>query len=116
MSFFLAEPFARPYPKDTVCLGCDQMGFSRTIARTSKQIGIRKTTAHCLRHSYVTFLATNGHNLQQVQKAARHSSVKMTTAYFSASQLGMEEIANTMEKFLVPSGNLGRGLGTSPKH
>lgn len=93
----------------------NQMGFSRMIARTSKQIGIRKTTAHCLRHSYVTFLATNGHNLQQVQKAARHSSVKMTTAYFSASQLGLDEIANTMEKFLVPTANLGQVIGTSPK-
>ena len=93
----------------------NQMGFSRMLGRTSMQIGIRKTTAHCLRHSYVTFLATHGHNLQQVQKAARHSSVKMTTAYFSASQLGLEDIANTMEKFLIPSGNLGQRVGTSPK-
>lgn len=97
------SPEAIIFPK----IAQNQMGFSRMLARISRQLGIRKTTAHCLRHSYVTFLATNGHDLQQVQKAARHTSVNMTRAYFSASQLGMENIAKTIEKILIPSCNLG---------
>jgi len=97
------------HPEDVIFpkIAQNQMGFSRMIASTSRQLGIRKTTAHCLRHSYVTYLATHGHDLQQVQKAARHSSVNMTRAYFSASQLGMENIAKTMESILIPSCHLG---------
>ena len=80
----------------------------------NNQIGIRKTTAHCLRHSFVTYLATHDHNLQSVQKAARHSTVSMTQAYFSASHLGLEGIAKTMEGFglnLIPSNKLGLKIG-----
>ncbi|MES2615781.1 MAG: tyrosine-type recombinase/integrase [Bdellovibrionota bacterium] len=76
-----------------------QRNLTETLIALSRRIGIRKTTAHCLRHSSVTFLATNGHDLQQVQKFARHSSVNMTRAYFEASYLGLESMAQTMQKF-----------------
>ncbi|MES2615579.1 MAG: site-specific integrase, partial [Bdellovibrionota bacterium] len=76
-----------------------QRNITKALIDLSKKIGIRRTTAHCLRHSSVTFLAVNGHDLQQVQKFARHSSVNMTRAYFEASYLGLESMAQTMQKF-----------------
>ncbi len=69
----------------------------------SNKIGIRRTTAHCLRHSSVTFLASNGHDLQQVQKFARHSSINMTRSYFAASHLQLEQMTKTMEKLTLNS-------------
>lgn len=80
----------------------NQKGWSKSLFKLSRSLKIRETTAHCLRHSSVTFLASNGHDLQQVQKFARHSSVNMTKAYFSASHLGMDEMARTVDKMLVP--------------
>ena len=76
-----------------------QRNITKALITISKSIGIRRTTAHCLRHSSVTFLAVNGHDLQQVQKFARHSSVNMTRAYFEASHLSLESMAQTMQKF-----------------
>ena len=76
-----------------------QKNITKSLIALSKSIGIRRTTAHCLRHSSVTFLAVNGHDLQQVQKFARHSSVNMTRAYFEASHLSLESMAQTMQKF-----------------
>ena len=81
----------------------NQKGWSKSLLCLSRGLKIRETSAHCLRHSSVTFLASNGHDLQQVQKFARHSSVNMTRAYFSASHLGMDEMARTIDKMLVPS-------------
>lgn len=81
----------------------NQKGWSKSLFVLSKSLKIRETTAHCLRHSSVTFLASNGHDLQQVQKFARHSSVNMTRAYFSASHLGLDEMARTIDKMLLPT-------------
>ncbi len=50
----------------------------------------------------MTFLASNSHDLQQVQKFACHSSVNMTRAYFSASYLGTDEMSKTIDKMLGP--------------
>ena len=81
-----------------------QKNITKILVDLSKKIGIRRTTAHCLRHSSVTFLAVNGHDLQQVQKFARHSSVNMTRAYFESSYLGLESMAQTMQKFSAQGG------------
>ncbi len=85
----------------------NQRGFTKMLVILSDRLGIRRTTAHCLRHSSVTFLASNGHDLQHVQKFARHTSVNMTRAYFSASHLNMEGMAMTMEKLFIPIVKLG---------
>ena len=53
------------------------IAFSENLEALSKRIDIRRTTAHCLRHSSLTFLASNAHDLQQVQKFARHSSINI---------------------------------------
>lgn len=89
------SPTAPLFPK----IAQSQKNVSKTLINLSQKLGIRRTTAHCLRHSSVTFLAVNGHDLQQVQKFARHSSVNMTRAYFEASYLGLESMAQTMQKF-----------------
>lgn len=82
-------------------LARNPIGFSESLEVLSRKIEIRRTTAHCLRHSSLTFLASNGHDLQQVQKFARHSSINMTRSYFAASHLQLEQMTKTMEKLTL---------------
>ncbi|MBX9836943.1 MAG: site-specific integrase [Silvanigrellaceae bacterium] len=75
--------------------------FSKTISSLAKKAGIKHTTAHSLRHTTITFLASAGHSMQVVQKIARHKTSEMTTAYFDATQLPIAGITSSIDKFLA---------------
>lgn len=77
----------------------NQDGFSKKLANISERIGIRRTTAHCLRHSFITHLAMKELPLQSIQKASRHKSGNMTQAYINYAQVNLENIPNIMESF-----------------
>lgn len=85
----------------------NQKLFSSHIGELSKKAKIRHTTAHPLRNSSISYLGHNGHNLQEVQKSAGHSDVRMTQGYFDAFGLGTENMAKTIEGLLIPTDKLG---------
>lgn len=74
--------------------------FSQDLVSLCQKIGIKNTTAHCLRHSFVTLLATSGHDVQQVQRMARHSTVTMTMAYYQPSFQQLNPMIQTMDNML----------------
>jgi integrase len=75
--------------------------FSKTITSLAKKAGIRHTSAHGLRHTTITFLASAGHSMQVVQKIARHKTSDMTTAYFDATQLPIAGVTSSIDRFLA---------------
>lgn len=80
----------------------NQMGFSRHIGNVSEKIGIRRTTAHCLRHSFVGLVANNGHEMHLAQKAAGHRDIETTRLYYNASDLPLLPVAKTLDALFVP--------------
>lgn len=88
----------------------NQMGYSEALGTLSEKIGIRRTTAHCLRHSTITFLAANGHPIQEIQSLARHSSLGITSSYMNAGHLQHTSMTNSLERLtsqFIPTENLG---------
>ncbi len=75
--------------------------FSKLISNLSMKAGIRHVSAHGLRHTTITFLASSGHSLQVVQKIARHKTADMTTAYFDATQLPVTGVTSSIDKLLA---------------
>ena len=75
--------------------------FSKIISLLAKKAGIRHTSAHGLRHTTITFLASAGHSMQVVQKIARHRTSEMTTAYFDATQLPIAGVTSSIDRFLA---------------
>lgn len=78
-------------------LATNQMRYSDALASLSEKIGIERTTAHCLRHSALTYLAAQDWSMQQLQKFARHRSLNMTRAYIAVSHIHTEGMTRTME-------------------
>lgn len=85
----------------------NQKLYSAHVGELSNRIGIRHTTAHCLRHSMGTYLAINNHNLQEVAKYLGHTTEKTTRVYFDPRYLGTETMAKTAEGMLIPTEKLG---------
>ncbi|KAB8029883.1 tyrosine-type recombinase/integrase [Fluviispira multicolorata] len=75
--------------------------FSKVITSLAKKAGIKHTSAHSLRHTTITFLASAGHSMQVVQKIARHKTSDMTTAYFDATQLPIAGVTSSIDRFLA---------------
>ncbi|WGL60524.1 site-specific integrase [Pigmentibacter sp. JX0631] len=83
-------PFVAQSPKD----------FSALISSLARKANIKHVTAHGLRHTTITFLASSGHSMQVVQKIARHKTSDMTTAYFDATQLPVTGVTASIEGIL----------------
>jgi integrase len=76
-------------PKNNLVQNSAKCGLSGVIpvlntlvSKWCHKIGIKRTTAHCLRDNFVTLLETSGHSIQQVQKMARHNTLTMTIANY----------------------------------
>lgn len=91
----------------------NQKLYSAHVGELSDKIGIRHTTAHCLRHSMGTYLAINNHNLQEVAKYLGHTTEKTTRIYFDPRYLGTEGMAKTSEGMLIPTEKLGFSQNSS---
>jgi integrase len=82
-------------------LSKEACNFSEKLATLSLKVGIRRTTAHCIRHSVGTILMTSGeHNVQQVQKQLGHSDPKMTFNYYDASYQSTLPMMETMNALI----------------
>lgn len=88
---------ACPFDQVFYLISKNQDGFSKKLALVSERIGIRRTTAHCLRHSFITYLAMKELPLQSIQKASRHKSGNMTQAYINYAQVSLGNIPGIME-------------------
>lgn len=84
------------FPRLSTCA----KSFTKMLSDLSKKVGVRKTTSHCLRHSYVTFLATSGHNLQQVQLMSRHKDINATMTYYAAANQSFDPMVLTLDAAL----------------
>lgn len=70
---------------------------NQCIAKYVKVAGITKAiSAHSLRHSYASALATNGCSVVAIQKLLGHSSLKTTTIYTHASKQELVDSVNTL--------------------
>ena len=70
---------------------------NQCIAKYVKVAGITKAiSAHSLRHSYASALATNGCSVVAIQKLLGHSSLKTTSVYTHASKQELVDSVNTL--------------------
>ena len=74
-----------------------QQYVNQCIVKYVKKAGITKhISAHSLRHSYASALATNGCSVVAIQKLLGHSSLKTTTIYTHASKQELVDSVNTL--------------------
>jgi site-specific recombinase XerD len=79
-----APLFAKAAPGRNGDLRISTRHIRRRITYYMKKAGVKtdKTTAHSLRHSFVTLAIEGGASLLEAQTAARHHSIQTTMIYF----------------------------------
>ena len=81
------------------------------VRASGAQAGLLKPLhPHALRHSFATHLLSSGANLRTLQELLGHSTLQATQRY---THLGMDQLANTLEKFHPTShANFDNGIGS----
>ena len=60
--------------------------FDKVIARICEEVGVKKYTAHSLRHTYGTECLRNGMDVRTLQVRLGHADLKTTMRYLHALQ------------------------------
>lgn len=63
-----------------------------------KRAGIKDFRFHDLRHTFASYLAMSGWNLQTIQRLMGHKDFKMTLRYSHLSRSHLQEAVNSLEK------------------
>lgn len=77
-----------------------QKQFSKRLGRLSDRLSIAHTTAHTLRRTALTWLASDGHSMSVVQRIARHTSVRMTEAYIDGRFVPLSGVTESISRRL----------------
>lgn len=70
--------------------------FSKRLGLLSKRLGIKHTTAHTLRRTALTWLASDGYSISVIQRIARHSTIRMTEHYIDKNQISITGVTESI--------------------
>lgn len=84
--------------------------YDRVRAAGARAALLQPLHPHALRHSFATHLLTSGANLRTLQELLGHSTLQATQRY---THIGIDQLANTLEKFHPhgSAGQTGKGVG-----